>query len=172
MPRVPPEHSRFKKGQSGNPGGRAKLSAEMRAIGLLTKDEINALFAKYARMSRDEMQEVLRDTSLPALEVWIASGIVNGIKTGDWHNMHLMFDRIFGRPKPEEIKPLDTGIQNHIEGIPGTEGSQPISQPPPGIGSAEIVDEDDVPTFIVSLNQRGKFVHARPRLLIKKAENE
>lgn len=45
------------------------------------------------------MLEALKNDSLPALELWVCSGIVNGVKNGDWYNMNIMFDRIFGRPE-------------------------------------------------------------------------
>ena len=92
----------FKKGQSGNPFGRPPLSPHLARITKLTKDEINALFAKYSRMSKEEMTAALQDSKLPSLELWIASGIVNGIRTGDWYNLNLMLDRIFGKPKIDE----------------------------------------------------------------------
>lgn len=109
----PPKSKQFKKGQVANPSGKPKLSKELCAIKELTKAEINRLFAKYARMSKEEMTSALQNPSLPSLELWICSGIVNGIKNGDWYNLNLMFDRIFGRPKPqiEESTSPDTAPQ-------------------------------------------------------------
>lgn len=90
---------RFVKGQSGNPSGKRALPEHLKKIHKLSRDEVNAIFSKYCRMSKDEMLEATKNGTLPALELWVCSGIVNGIKNGDWYNMNIMFDRIFGRPE-------------------------------------------------------------------------
>lgn len=106
-----PPGAGFKKGQSGNPSGRPKLSAELALIKKLSREEVNAIFAKYARMSKEQMQEALKDSSLPSLELWICSGIINGIRNGDWYNLNIMFDRIFGKTLPINETPQLTNSQ-------------------------------------------------------------
>lgn len=143
----PPKEKQFKKGQSGNPGGRKKMPEELRVISKLSKDEINALFAKYMRMSKTEMLAALQNESLSAIELWIASGIVSGIKNGDWHNLNCMLDRIFGKPKSTEEALLES--QPHV-----------TSKNPPAC------DDVEVETYVVMVNRNGKFEHARPKLLV------
>lgn len=90
--------------QKGNKlGGRPALPEELRGIKMLSKDEVRAIFSKYARMSIDEMR-VMKEMGFPNLSVidaWILSGMIAGISKGDWTNLNYMFDRIFGRPKQE-----------------------------------------------------------------------
>jgi len=128
---VPPKQHQFKPGNKE--GGKKKLPAELAKIALLTKTEVGALFAKYVRMPADELQEILQDENkrgkLPMIDLWLCSGIAKGVKEGDWVRLNLMFDRLFGRPKNEEIK----------------------------------TDPNDVPTFIVELNEKGKFLNTPPR---------
>lgn len=106
-----PPH-KFKKGVSGNPKGRPKTPAHLAHISRLTKDEINLIFSKYCRMTGEELQRASKDAKIPALEAWIASGIVSGILEGNWYNLNVMFDRIFGKPQPLTLEaPPDTAPQ-------------------------------------------------------------
>lgn len=109
----PPKEFMFKKGSPGNPCGRPKLSPELLKIKALTKDEVGKIFAKYVRMSKEELLQAIANPTLPAFELWICSGIANGIKHGDWYNMNLMFDRLWGKVKPaEDIQLPDRNEEN------------------------------------------------------------
>lgn len=89
----------FKPGQSGNPNGRPKLPPELKAVKALTADEINRMISKYTRMSKAELREAIESPDTPALELMIASGIANGIKTGDYSKIAFLLDRTIGKVK-------------------------------------------------------------------------
>lgn len=119
----------FQKGKSGNPGGRPKLPERLAKVRKLTRDEVNLTFAKYCQMTFPDMNAILshpeKRNSIPMLDLWICTGIANGVKTGDWKNMVIMFDRIFGKPKEIEEQQTENkmvystqiGTDGQIKGI-------------------------------------------------------
>lgn len=115
MPKKPPPvHSRFKPGQSGNPLGRPKLPESLSFIREMTVDEIKRTLAKYMRMTRAELQVAIQDAATPAFDLMVASGIAQGIKTGDYSKISFLLDRTIGKPGPageyeeDELSKLST----------------------------------------------------------------
>jgi hypothetical protein len=90
---------KFTKGKSGNPLGAKALPPSLQKIKQMTRHEANAILSKYLRMPVEELKLVIQDMKLPAIEMWIASGVIQGIKQGDFYNLGVMFDRMFGRIK-------------------------------------------------------------------------
>jgi hypothetical protein len=99
MPAVPPVGKRFTKGKSGNPKGRPPLSAELKAIKELTADEIKRTIAKYFRLAKRDVEEILIDEELPSLDHLIASTICVAIKNGDISRAEYLFMRSLGKVK-------------------------------------------------------------------------
>jgi uncharacterized protein DUF5681 len=66
----PPEHSRFKKGQSGNPTGRRRYTQTGRAHQLMSQE----LFRRVPVREGDKVRH------MPAAQALVRSLIVNGIK--------------------------------------------------------------------------------------------
>jgi hypothetical protein len=93
----PPEHTKWKKGQSGNPGGRPKLPAELKMIKELTGEEVKRLFAKYARMNKEEISSAVTDKTTPMFELVIAAGLVKAVKDGDYQKLNFILDRTIGK---------------------------------------------------------------------------
>ena len=113
MSRVPPpEHSRFKPGQSGNISGRPKLPPELRAIAELTVDEIKRTIAKYGRMSAAQVQDVIENPATTMIELYIATIFATGAKVGDYAKLAFILDRSIGRPAP------DAALSNGTDVIP------------------------------------------------------
>lgn len=94
----PPAATRFKPGQSGNPGGRPKLPAALKAIGELTVDEVKRLIAKYARMTKAEVTAAIQNPETPILELNIATIFATGTKSGDYARLAFLLDRTIGKP--------------------------------------------------------------------------
>lgn len=87
----------FKPGQCGNPSGRPALPPELRAIRELTKDEVRRLFSKALRTCVPELEKLKADMAAPAIDVWLASGILKGIDQGDFTRMAFLVERVIGK---------------------------------------------------------------------------
>lgn len=115
----PPEHTKWKKGISGNPGGRPRVPEHLRKVAELTVDELKRTIALHFRMEKAEIAEVLRDPKSKALDLIIASAIVQAIKNGDMHKAEYLFLRSLGKvteklelqhPEPVVIQKLSGDI--------------------------------------------------------------
>lgn len=81
----PPTHSRFKKGQSGNPNGRPKGSTNRRP-----KNQLETIFKK--ELSREiPIQGGAGEATVSMLEAMIHSTAVKAVK-GDIRSLKLVFD--------------------------------------------------------------------------------
>ncbi len=87
----PPEHSRFKPGQSGNPKGRSP--------DILSPDKVRTVLGKFADMSRAELQAVVQNDKSTMLEIMIASVMAKAAKDGDYARLSFIMDRSIGRVK-------------------------------------------------------------------------
>lgn len=85
------------KGVSGNPGGFPALPPELKAIKALTASEVNRRIAKYARMTRAELDAALKDKATPMLEVCIAKVFVTSAALGDYSRLNFLLDRAIGK---------------------------------------------------------------------------
>lgn len=87
-------------GQSGNLAGKPKQ--------LLTKDKVSSILGKFSNMTRDELQDVVKDPKSTMLEIMIASVIVKAAESGDYSRLDFLLSRSIGKVKEEienTIKP-------------------------------------------------------------------
>lgn len=92
------------KGVSGNPNGRPSLPAALKAVRAFTADEIERIIAKYMRLSKGELQRLLKEESdsLPMFDAMICSILANAYKTGDFSKLNFLLDRSGHRLKDEK----------------------------------------------------------------------
>lgn len=126
MAKVPPPlHTRWKPGQSGNPGGRPAVPAHLAAIKPLTVNEIHRTIAKYWRMPVGKIRalaataakaakgESIADelNELPAGEAAIMSIFMRAFTTGEVAGICWLMDRTIGKvvdQTPEvDVSPVD-----------------------------------------------------------------
>lgn len=112
MPRNPPEHTRWKKGQSGNVSGKPKQ--------LLTKDKVKSIMGKFASMTKAELEAIEKNPKSTMMEIMVASIITQAIRTGDYSRLNFILDRSIGRviddnPTGEDAETISISPQNIAE---------------------------------------------------------
>jgi len=109
----PPEHTRWKKGVSANPGGRPRVKGDLAKITDLTNVELKKLITKYFRMDKNAVKEVGESTTLPMIDVAIARTIFRASQSGDFHKLLPLIERVCGKVKDvmEVIQPEPVIIQ-------------------------------------------------------------
>lgn len=100
----------FQKGQSGNPGGRPKLSPELKAIKVFTPEEVERIIAKYMRLSKGKLQRLLKEDSddLPMFEALVCSILAKAYKTGDYSKVEFLLLRTVGKVKDKEVIDIES----------------------------------------------------------------
>lgn len=119
--RAPPEHSRFKKGQSGNPGGRPKCSKELAEIKTFNDMELKKVISKYLRMSKPELIKAGNSEDLPGIDLIIARTMVNAANKGDFSRIVYLIERVCGKVSEPEPNTIPVGITMHLEGLSNQE---------------------------------------------------
>lgn len=145
----------WKKGQTGNPGGRKKEPAALRRMKHYTRHDIDMTLLTYIGLTRPQLETKLSDERNPPtlLELMVASVITRAIEQGCNVRLNFMLDRIIGKVK--EAQPAIPLPETHIE--------QEAEQ------VAEATDAPKKVIYEVLMNDTGKFKHIRPQL---KAANE
>lgn len=90
-PSGPPDYTRWKKGQSGNPGGKPKQ--------LLTIASVSALMGRFAHLSEEQLATVLKDPKATVIEKMVGSVIMKAIQAGDYTRLSFLLDRTVGKVK-------------------------------------------------------------------------
>jgi hypothetical protein len=113
----PPEHAKFPKGKSGNPGGRPKVSAELAHVQQVREVDAKRIFSKYLMMVRPDLQAALASDSLPGFDLIVVSTILSAIAKGDFLKILPIIERLCGKvpvsnteialPEPVTIKRIN-----------------------------------------------------------------
>jgi hypothetical protein len=93
--------AKFKKGKSGNPTGRPKLTPEDKAVKQLTRETWNDLSQKMMTCSQTDLEEILARGGMPfEAELFIRHMLKLG-ETPDWHAYEKYLARRIGPVKQE-----------------------------------------------------------------------
>jgi len=86
----PPEHTKWKAGQSGNPAGRPK--------GIIRRDDIQALLGKFWNLDREALHAIVANPRSSMGDIMVASVMAKAAKDGDYARLSFLLDRMIGRP--------------------------------------------------------------------------
>lgn len=119
-----PSGSGFKKGQSGNPKGRApKYITTVTDKTGYRNSEIQDCMKSMLRMTLDEISEIQNSKDTPILEKLLAAGIQSDLQKGELRNLESILNRSYGKPKEfVEMEQVDkhkelTKEEIEIEGV-------------------------------------------------------
>jgi hypothetical protein len=87
----------FPKGVSGNPDGRPKDPAELKALKKLTKGQLELLVYKILNSTPEE----LKGFNKTVIELWLSSGAAKAIQAGDYNRLMQLLDRVHGKVKEQ-----------------------------------------------------------------------
>lgn len=140
--RGPPAHTRWQKGQSGNPGGRPALPPGLKAIRELSAEEIKRLFAKYARMTERELRALLNPDNpdsqdVPMIERAIAAIITRSATTGEFAQLEFVLNRTIGKPKEADETSEEQKLREELRLLSDEELAERARQVMPSLRKAE-----------------------------------
>ena len=108
---------KFKKGQSGNPGGRTPLTPEEKSVKLLTRQKFAELVQLIMTKSREDL-EALISQSLPYEEELFIRHMLDLGQVTNWNQYDKYLDRRIGKVKEE----MDVNVVRHtIKKLSGEE---------------------------------------------------
>ncbi len=98
MPRKPPpKETRFKPGQSGNPGGQAKLPDDIKEARKLNQIELERTVNKFLFADREALHAVIKAPETPMLELMVASIMAKAAQNGDQVRLEFILCRLIGK---------------------------------------------------------------------------
>lgn len=89
----------FRKGQSGNPGGRPKLPADLRDVIRSNQIEVQKLLNKIIWKSQEEVEVLSRNKQVTILEQLVSSVLLRGLNEGCHHRLETILNRVIGKAK-------------------------------------------------------------------------
>jgi len=105
----PPDHVKWKPGQSGNPSGRPK--------GIIRSDEVQALLGRLWKLTREELQKIVQDPKSTMGEIMVASVMARAAKDGDASRLQFLLDRAVGKVRESlEVSMVKPYIAATLEG--------------------------------------------------------
>lgn len=106
----PPEHTRFKPGQSGNPGGKPR--------GLLTADKVSGIIGQFFDKTLEELQAIMDNPKATMGEKMVASAMLKSAETGDFNRVEPILQRGIGKVKEQIESTVRTISDEKLDAIP------------------------------------------------------
>ena len=100
----PSPATRFKPGQTGNPGGMKPGVVAKKELKEFTQATVAASFKKYMLLEIPDLREASDSLTLPAIEVIVARALLRDRLEGDLENLDRLLDRSVGKvPIKQEL---------------------------------------------------------------------
>lgn len=94
---------RWKKGESGNPAGRArKYVSTLKEIGYKLS-EINDTLQNFIALNEAEIKEIEKDKNCTILERIVAGALLQSHKKKSMYNIETILTRAFGKPADQKL---------------------------------------------------------------------
>lgn len=93
----------FKKGQSGNPKGRAKTPPDVKGAKALTEVEFYRIVNKYLYNPRATLKAASDDPNTPIIELLIGNIIAKAVSGGDERRLNFIMERLLGKVKEQHV---------------------------------------------------------------------
>lgn len=114
MPRKPPPtHTRFKKGQSGNPQGGRLHNPITRALKNLTVESYRECIEAVCTGNLDNLKAMVDDPKISALQVGIARAFIKAMQAGDYAVIERIAERIVGKI-PDELNVTSNNVNANL----------------------------------------------------------
>jgi hypothetical protein len=96
-----PIKPRWKKGESGNPRGRPPDDFGLRAIKMLTQEELATVANLILKNNVDALKAIGKDENSSVLKTMVAAVAVKIISNGDMHALDTLLNRLIGKVKDQ-----------------------------------------------------------------------
>ncbi len=106
-PTPPPERSRWKKGQSGNPAGGKKHDPALKRLKNLTKTELIDIGNLVIKGNIVELKAIAKNPDATVIQTMLASVAVKIIEKGDMSALDVLLNRLVGKVKEEIHASID-----------------------------------------------------------------
>lgn len=105
--------SYFKKGNKVGVGhGRPKLTKEQKAMSLKTRTDFKELLNKYLQLDLNQIQELLDERKLPALDMMVLQNLKNAINSGESTKVDWALNHVVGKEKEVTNINLQGSMEN------------------------------------------------------------
>lgn len=101
-PKPPPKHSRWKKGQSGNPAGGRAHNPALRALKNLTVETFREVVELVLTSNVAEIKRIAEDPNTPGVKVGVCVAFLKAIKSGDYHIIRAIAAELIGK-LPDQV---------------------------------------------------------------------
>ncbi len=91
----------FKKGQSGNPGGKIKVPDDIKEARKLTQIELERTINSLLFLDKEALQARIKDPKTPMIEMIAASIMAQAAVKGDHLRLDFILQRMIGKVKDQ-----------------------------------------------------------------------
>ena len=87
----------FKKGQSGNPGGRVKMPEELKKARRMNTVACQEIMDRLIKMPLSKIKELMQNPESTAFELMLGKIVAEAIAKGDHMRLSFILDRLIGK---------------------------------------------------------------------------